>query len=275
MKKINIVIAFYVILVSVGSADAIVETWYGGWFDNNFFTEGNWTDGIPAEFIDARVNSGFTDVMIYDSPTPGLEYKIHCLSIGYFNDNLNVVTMNGGIFNITNNLEIGGLWKVGQGKVIINAGHLMGCAVYLGQQDTGIVTINGGIFEPWGLLQLGGNGGIGEVNINGGIARAADLTMTDASQMIIVKDGSLNVTSAWNDTYAKVAGYIANGWIKAAGGYTLHTSTYVSYIGNSGGNWLGTIVTATRDPIPGDLDGDFKVDFTDFAILAEHWCEGV
>ena len=35
----------------------------------------------------------------------------------------------------------------------------------------------------------------------------------------------------------------------------------------------GNVMLSCLDPIPGDLDGDFQVNFDDFAIMASHWLE--
>jgi hypothetical protein len=61
--------------------------------------------------------------------------------------------------------------------------------------------------------------------------------------------------------------YLDNNQIIAAEGYTLN----VDYTFNKG---FGVRITATG-PMKGDMDGNKKVNFKDFAIFAKSWADGI
>jgi hypothetical protein len=160
-----------------------------------------------------------------------------------------------------------------KGHLIINEGgnftEEQGLMVGLG--NTGTITMNGGTLNATWWLGLGctpwsnddsSTPGIGVVNLNGGTIQTNALFMGSDASKIIVKDGALQ-----SNIVTRIPMYLDNNQIIAAEGYTLN----VDYTFNKG---FGVRITATG-PMKGDMDGNKKVNFKDFAIFAKSWADGI
>ena len=146
------------------------------------------------------------------------------------------LTVAGGIIDVSEFVNIGNT-SAESGVLNINEGGTVNCGVMvategrfiLGKQGSGVLNMNGGTLNLTSYLTIATDPvspANGTVNLNSGFIYATDLQMANGglgTARIVVKDGFLILNNA-NDLSGKIQGWINNGWISAAPGYTVYTA---------------------------------------------------
>lgn len=249
MRKMKfIVLCFMVVMAFASYASAATTQVYTEWrgVDGGDWTvAGNWSNGVPTVWDAPGVQSttyfgkaGFKGWSSNGGKSPGL-YAGTTVAVDQIVIGGNGLTAFGGYLNINggtiNISEFGNIGNVAadSGILTINSGAInTGARVptqgrfIVGLAGTGVVNMNGGALNLTANLIVAQNATArGTVNLNAGVINAVDLVMagTGGVASIVVKDGFLVLTNA-ADLSVKIQGWIDNGWIKGAEGYTAYTA---------------------------------------------------
>jgi autotransporter-associated beta strand protein len=89
--------------------------------------------------------------------------------LGYFSNNSGLVTLNGGIWDVSGSLILG---RTNAGEVIVQSGTVSAQGIItVGMNDSGVLDINGGSLTSSTTLAINSGNGNGTVNITGGTTK--------------------------------------------------------------------------------------------------------
>ena len=243
-KNLSVVAVLLALAIVSNSFAAQVYTEWRGTISTDWTVAGNWNNGLPQTYhpvggpkaVDFG-KAGFKGT--YGSPLigTGTIVSVDQIVVG---GSKPVGASHGGILNIDGGtLNISEFGNIGNtatdnGIVNINSGSI-NCGARIsaegrfivGLAGTGVLNINGGTLNLTTHLTIG-DGTVatsnGLVNLNDGYIYASDLLMKRQNSLptanMVITDGILILNNA-NDLTGKIDGYIGNGWISAAEGYTL------------------------------------------------------
>jgi hypothetical protein len=160
-----------------------------------------------------------------------------------------------------------------RGLLIINQGGSFTekTGLLVGSTDNGTVIMNGGSLSSTAYISLGckpwrnddvNTPGIGSMELNAGTVQTNQLYMGSDASQIVIANGVLEV-----NILAGIPFYLANNQIVAANGYTLN-------VDNTFNMGFGVRISAIG-PMKGDMNGDKKINFKDFALFARSWADGI
>jgi len=190
----------------IALADGCIgQTTWTGAIDNNWFTAGNWSHGVPTAGTDAEIDNGGTANI--DSAG-----AVACdLILGFNAADTGYVSVNGGGLTVGSEVEVGaygkGTLKITNGATI-TAGLLTIAALQnvSGSPSNGTVTVDGGTFTASGRCDVGGDNGT-----QGGVAL---LSVTNGAT---VSAGNVHVygsgTLAGNGTFSTTNGTNVEGTV--------------------------------------------------------------
>lgn len=275
-------ILLVITVLLAGSVSSQAGTCFWGAFNGEFTDPYMWWDR------EAGVNRvpGISDTAVYFTDTvctlgAGKSATIYQLYLGEWcqtglpHNSTSPMVIDGSLTATT--ISVIGCSNVGtptmRGHLTINEGGSFTDeqGLIIGKGNNGTLTMNGGSLNVTWWISLGcdpwsnddvNTPGIGTINLNGGTIAVNQLYMGSDASKIIVAGGVLEI-----NIFSRVPYYLANNQIVAADGYTLN----IDYSYNMG---FGVRITATG-PLQGDMDGDKKVNFKDFAIFASSWFDGM
>jgi hypothetical protein len=249
---------------TVTAVAGAVVSWDNGGGNNLWSTAANWNpDGLPE--ISTIISIGTAAAApIINSPTAAAGFQIRVGAVGGAN-----LTMNGGSLNVGQWLMIGiealgrpGTFTMNGGTINLGVFSAGGGHLWLGYISSGTFTMNGGTLNAPGRFGLGFSGGSAAVHLDGGTITAGSFSMTSSCSMDIT-GGTLIIDG---DQTATISSYKNSGWMTAFGGVGTLVCEYNT--ANPG----KTTVTAIA-PVAGDMDKDRDVDIDDLVLFANDWLD--
>ncbi len=212
-KKLVYLISFVVVLVLAGNVQAAATVFWNDAdpLDHLWSTSGNWSlNDVPT------MEHGWVKIGSLPGPTIVNEGAVanSGIQVGY-SGVVGALTVDGG--TLTTN---GGIYvpNQGEGTLNMNSGDITAKGgLNIGQGGSGTLNMYSGTFTIPSDFRIGRDtGGVGHVNLNGGILTAEKFVMGDGDSVgtMSVGAGTLIIEG---DVVSKIQGYIddPNGWITA------------------------------------------------------------
>jgi hypothetical protein len=242
-KKLFCLVAVVLMLSLVLDVQAVETHWTDAGLDQLFGTPENWNTGAAPTAADH---------MFVDAPDEthcivpeGVEGQCDTLRVGNSTNTTNL-DIAGGTFTVKGGCYIGVDNPGGHGILNVSGGLFKSPDMNLGLKATGTLNMTGGIVELGWDLKIPSNSGTGRANLNGGILKALNLSLTSDLGSVDMTTGTMILDG--NDI-PTLQGYIDDGRLTAYDGFG-GTFKMDYDITNEG----KTTVTATSllNPLPAD-----------------------
>ena len=247
------------------SAPAGTSTWTDGALGDNLWSNpDNWNAGLPGIGTKARIVDGLGPCVI-DANTAAYCTK---LELGWTNTVDSQLTVTGGSLTIEGELllarMLGGLATMRITGGVVNCGFIRGWHGDMWLEMTGgELNIAGNLEIPRAYAADVGTFGV--FKLNGGIARADQLTLNANPNVVCKLDITEGMLILNGDKSSRINGYITDGLIT---GYEGAGSVSVNYDVTNPGK---TTVVACSKVYQADFNGDCVVDEKDRDLLMSDW----
>ncbi len=239
---VNSVFVLLVLCLAMG-AQAVETHWNDTGLDQLFSNPANWNTGaVPTAADDMFVDApDETHCIVAD----GVDGQCGTLRVGNSGNTTNL-DITGGIFTVKGGCYIGVDNPGGHGILNVSGGLFSSPDMNLGLKATGTLNITGGMVELGWDLKIPSNSGTGRANLNGGILKIKNLSLTSDLGSMDITAGTMILEG--NDIPA-LQNYIDDGRLTAYEGFggTFEMDYDVRNEGK-------TTVTATSllNPLPAD-----------------------
>lgn len=244
-KKLICSVSVVLVLCLAMGVQAVETRWTDGGAGQLFSTPDNWNTGAAPTA---------SDDMFVDQPdethcivAEGVDGQCGTLRVGNSGNTTNL-DITGGTFTVKGGCYIGVDNPSGHGILNVSGGVFTSPDMNLGLRATGTLNITGGLVELGWALKIPGNSGTGKANLNGGVLKARDLSLTSALGFMDITAGTMILDGNDLDT---LQGYIDDGRLTAYEGFG--GAFQMDYDVRNEGK---TTVTATSLLMPLPTDGN-------------------
>ncbi len=213
-KKLIYLISFVLVLFLAGDVQADV-VWTDAGPDHLWSTPTNWNTGVLPTSAERAVIDMLPGATVANEGAVAM-----ALFVGSDYNKVGALTVDGGTLTIDLYVEIGRRPTGCEGTLNMNSGTITTGGVFtVGHNSPATLNMTGGainIGETFRLAYYGG--GIGHVNLDGGIITANGFEMRHSETAVGTMDVRAGTLIIDGDVVSIIEGYIGNDWITGYGG---------------------------------------------------------